>query len=66
MTGKENPKRVRAKNENGKTVTLASLPLVAYALNCNHVGRDYAIQVRDIVFCPECGTSRKVAKILAS
>lgn len=49
----------------GKKVSLASLPLVAFQLNCGHVGKDFAIQTRDIVFCDDCGQDRRVKKIIA-
>lgn len=61
-----NPRRVRVRNENGQQVNLASLPLVAYALNCSHLGREYAVEKGDIMFCADCGTGRKVALILAT
>lgn len=60
-----NPRRIKARGSDGRTVNLASLPLVAYALNCGHLGRDYAIKRWDIVFCPDCGHDAKVATIIA-
>lgn len=49
----------------GRKMTLADLPLVAYALNCGHVGRDYGIQKKDNLFCAKCGSNSRVTKILA-
>lgn len=57
---------VHARDEEGRKVDLASLPLVAYRLRCGHMGREYAVRQRDIVFCRECGTNRTVSRILAS
>lgn len=60
-----NPRRVKAKGPDGRTVALAALPLVAYALACGHLGRDYAVKKRDLVFCSECGATKRVARVLA-
>jgi hypothetical protein len=56
---------VKAKGPDGRTVALAALPLVAYALACGHLGRDYAVKKRDLVFCSECGATKRVARVLA-
>lgn len=50
----------------GNPISLRDLPLVAYRLTCGHLGRDYAIQPRDVVFCDECKTNKRVKKILAA
>lgn len=55
----------RLRTPDGTTVRLDSLPLVAYSLNCSHLGRDYGILKGDLVFCNDCGTTKKVANILA-
>ena len=57
--------RVYVDGPDGKRVPLSSLPLVAYALNCGHLGRDYAVKRRDLVFCDDCQDSRRVSRILA-
>lgn len=49
----------------GRPVRLEDLPLVAYALDCGHVGRDYAVNRRDLLFCRECGRQRRVARIIS-
>ena len=65
MTG-VNPRKVKAVAPDGKRVNLASLPLVAYSMRCGHVGRDYAVQKRDIVFCQDCGSNQVISRIIAS
>jgi len=60
-----NPRRIKVAGPDGRKVNGASLPLVAYALNCGHLGRNYAVKRRDFLFCEECGTTKQVAKILA-
>jgi hypothetical protein len=50
----------------GREVRLSDLPLVAYALGCGCVGRDYAVQKGDILFCAEHAENKKVTTILAS
>lgn len=59
------PGRIRKKTADGVAMSLADLPLVAYGMSCNHLGRDYGVKRGDYVYCPACGTSRRVAKILA-
>jgi hypothetical protein len=49
----------------GRPVRLEDLPLVAYALDCGHVGRDYAVNKRDLLFCRECRRQRRVARIIS-
>lgn len=48
-----------------RKMAVADLPLVAYSLNCGHVGRDYGIQKKDNLFCAKCGSDSRVSKILA-
>lgn len=62
---KSTTSRVSASGPDGARVSLSSMPLVAFALNCGHLGRDYAIERRDVVFCEECQVNRRVSKILA-
>jgi hypothetical protein len=50
----------------GRVVRLEDLPLVAYVLDCAHLGRDYAVSRRDLLFCRECGRQRRVSRIIAS
>lgn len=50
----------------GNPVSIRDLPLVAFRLTCGHLGRDYGVQARDIVFCDECGTNKRVKKVLAA
>jgi hypothetical protein len=50
---------------NGRRITLADLPLVAYSLECGHVGRDRAIQAGDRLFCETCGDTRRVARLIS-
>ena len=50
----------------GNPVSIRDLPLVAFRLTCGHLGRDYGIQARDIVFCDDCGTNKRVKKVLAA
>jgi len=59
------PRRIAAVGPEGRKVSLADLPLVAFRLSCGHLGRDYAVQKRDLIFCGDCGTSKRVTKILA-
>ena len=61
-----NARRVRARDQQGRPVNLADFPLVAYALNCSHLGREYAVAKGDIVFCGDCGADRKIARIIAA
>ena len=49
----------------GRPVRLEDLPLVAFALDCGHLGRDYAISRRDLIFCKDCGRQRRVGRIIA-
>lgn len=57
--------KVTTLSRTGRSVSLADLPLVAYSLSCGHLGRDYAIQKRDLVFCADCQGTRRVSKVLA-
>lgn len=50
----------------GRKITLADQPLVAYKLYCGHLGRQYAVKRRDILFCEECGRDKRVKEVLAS
>lgn len=50
---------------NGRRVTLADLPLVAYSLSCGHVGRDRAIRAGDILFCDTCRDTKRVSAVIA-
>jgi hypothetical protein len=50
----------------GNPVSIRDLPLVAFRLTCGHLGRDYGIQSRDLVFCDDCRTTKRVRKVLAS
>ena len=50
----------------GNPVSIRDLPLVAFRLTCGHLGKDYGIVARDLVFCDDCGTNKRVKKILAS
>jgi hypothetical protein len=67
---RNNPVDTSGKNwimgPDGKPVSLDSLPLVAYGLNCGHLGRDYAVQKGDVLFCEECGTTKRVSRIIAN
>jgi hypothetical protein len=49
----------------GQRLRLEDLPLVAYALDCGHLGRDYAVKQRDLVFCRDCSRQRRVVRIIA-
>ena len=49
----------------GRRVSLADMPLVAYRLNCGHLGRDYAVQKRDLIFCADCGANKRVTAIIS-
>ncbi len=63
-----NPTRTKVVSSDGRKATraqLASIPLVAYQLNCGHLGRNYAVQKREVMFCAECGSNKQVKKILA-
>lgn len=60
-----NPTRTKITGPDGKVISLASLPLVAYSLTCEHLGRDYAVQKRDLIFCDKCGTTKRVKSIIA-
>jgi hypothetical protein len=58
------PRRITGPD--GRVVRLEDLPLVAYALNCGHLGRDYAVGRGDLLFCRDCGRQRRVSRIIAS
>ena len=60
-----NPNRIRARGTDGQTVSLSSLPLVAFALSCGHLGREYGVAKRDVVFCDSCGAQRTIARVIA-
>ena len=64
-TPRADARRVQATGPDGQVVTLGSLPLVAYALKCGHVGRDYAVQERDLIFCGDCGQTSAVNRIIS-
>lgn len=59
------PAGVSAVADDGQRVSLTDLPLVAYRLSCGHVGKDYAVLKRDLIFCPDCATTKRVTAILA-
>ena len=48
-----------------RRVRLTDLPLVAARLRCGHRVREHGIAVRDIVFCPGCGSQSTVASVIA-
>jgi hypothetical protein len=48
-----------------RRVRLTDLPLVVARLRCGHLVREHGIAVRDIVFCPDCGTQSSVASVVA-
>ena len=60
-----NPRRIAAVGADGRRISLADLPLVVFRLSCGHMGREYAVQKRDLIFCSDCGTSKRVTKILS-
>jgi hypothetical protein len=49
----------------GRKVTLADFPIVAYSLNCGHVGRERAIRAGDTLFCDTCQDTKRVATIIS-
>ena len=55
----------RVVGPDGRAVSLESQPLVAFSLSCGHLGREYAVARRDLIFCDACGVTRRVSKILA-
>lgn len=57
--------KTKAINLDGRKVSLASLPLVAFKLSCGHVGKDYAINKSDVIFCETCATNMRVNKIIS-
>lgn len=56
----------RAKGPDGKTIKLKDLPLVVFRMQCDHIGKDYAVARNDLVFCETCQTIKRVKKIVAS
>lgn len=50
----------------GTRISLKDLPLVAYAMTCGHLGRDYGVSKGDQLFCDSCKTTKRVKKILAT
>lgn len=60
------PRTPTVRTETGERVRLSDLPLVAYGLYCGHVGRDHGIARNDLVFCPACGDTKRVARIISS
>lgn len=55
----------RVVGPDGRAVSLESQPLVAFSLTCGHLGREYAVERRDLIFCDACGATRRVTKVLA-
>ena len=49
----------------GRRVTLADFPIIAFSLTCGHVGRERAIRVGDHVFCDTCADTKRVANIVS-
>ena len=49
----------------GRRVSLSDLPMIPFRLNCGHVGKDFAIQVKDLIFCEDCGGTSRVTEILS-
>jgi hypothetical protein len=49
----------------GRKITLADFPIVAYSLNCGHVGRERAIRAGDTLFCDTCQDTKRVATIIS-
>jgi hypothetical protein len=62
-SGQKMPKEF---NVNGKLISMSELPLVAYALKCGHMGREYGIVKNDLLFCDTCGQTMRVKQILAT
>jgi hypothetical protein len=54
------------RNNVGKRVRLSDLPLVAYSLYCGHVGREHGVARNDLMFCPTCKDTKRVARIISS
>lgn len=49
----------------GRRIRLEDLPLIAYRLNCGHVGKGYGIARRDVIFCDSCGADKSVKDIIS-
>jgi hypothetical protein len=62
---KPDARKISALTAEGRRVSLADLPVVAYRLSCGHVGKDYAIQKQDLLFCADCGATSRVSAILS-
>lgn len=63
-----NPRRTKVVASDGRKATRAqldSVPLVAYELNCGHLGRNYGVAKKEVFFCEPCGRDRWVKRILA-
>jgi hypothetical protein len=63
---KRNDPRGPSVRVGGRKVYLSDLPLIAYSLECGHVGRDRAIQAGDRVFCDGCRDTKRVAQIISA
>lgn len=53
--------------ESGRSkLNLRDLPLVAFAMACGHIDRQYGVQKRDLVFCEQCQATRTVSRIISA
>lgn len=65
---KDNVKRTPApsvRDASGRRVRLNDLPTTAFTLACGHIGREHGVRFHDLIWCTECGDTRRVVKILA-
>lgn len=55
----------KTKEPVAKPVKIYDMDLVAYLLNCSHLGREFGVNKGDVIFCNECNQLSRVSKVLA-
>jgi hypothetical protein len=60
-----NARSKKTKETVAKPVKIYDMDLVAYLLNCSHLGREFGVKKGDVIFCKECNQISRVSKVLA-
>lgn len=55
----------KTKETVAKPVKIYDMDLVAYLLNCSHLGREFGVKKGDVIFCKDCNQISRVSKVLA-